>query len=212
MMPPMLKDEAADCLRRWGLELPDSGWELLDKYVKDVLEYNRRVNITAARDAAELMRRHVLDGMAAVAPLRTRLGECPRLLDVGAGAGFIGFGLKIAWPAADVTLMESSYRKYCFLNLASARLALPGLTVLQERAGPGTAGGYDGVLARALAPLAEARRILLPLVRPGGKAVVYQSDPPAEPGADWDETLAYRLPGESKDRHLVIFRRGNESA
>ncbi|MFH1725337.1 MAG: 16S rRNA (guanine(527)-N(7))-methyltransferase RsmG [Elusimicrobiota bacterium] len=234
MIPGSLRAEAAERLARWGAALDPGGWELLDRYLQDVMEYNRKVNLTAARSREELLRRHALDALAALAPLRERFaGKAPSLLDVGAGAGFIGVCLKAAWPEAAVTLLESAYRKVCFLNWTSARLGLKGLRVLHGRADGsgiqllGASGGkgvfesdrgFDAVLARALAPLPEAVRLSLPLARPGGCGVIYRSARP-DPGDEAlraalrgargviEETAAYRLPGEDRDRHLVILLR-----
>lgn len=215
-----LQIEARETLAAWRISFPEPHWTLLDKYITDVLEYNKKVNITAAQDAATILRRHILDGMAAVGPLRQQLSniETPRLLDVGSGAGFIGFGIKLAWPDADVTLMETLYRKYCFLNLACAHIGLKGLRVLQERASNKTEGGYDAVVARALAPLNDAVRLLLPLTRIEGKTLIYQSDAVdpqdidlqealREAQGEYQESIPYRLPGEARDRHFAIFRR-----
>lgn len=204
-----LRREAEASLSDWGIFLPEASWVLLDKYVRDVLEYNRKVNITAAKDAAALLRRHVLDGFAPVRELKRLLKEtpAPRLLDVGAGAGFTGFAVKLAWPEAEVSLMESSYRKFCFLNLAGARLGLKGLRILNERAGPSTEGGYDAVLARAVAPMPQALALALPLAHPGGYAAVYQSKRPEASAAGLACDFQYRLPGEDASRWLAFFRR-----
>ena len=218
MIGKAARKEADEHIRAWGTELGDDAWRLLDKYVADVLQYNRRTNITAAKDADTILRRHVVDGLAPAAAMKARINAPhPRLLDVGAGAGFTGFGMKIAWPEADVTLMESSYRKFCFLNLASANLGLRGLHVVQERAGQNTPGGYDAVLARAVAPLPDAAALTLGLTRPGGFAVVYQSEEPQlnevlsesldNAGGTLSDRVPYRLPGETSDRFLAIFRR-----
>ncbi|MBI3564248.1 MAG: class I SAM-dependent methyltransferase [Elusimicrobia bacterium] len=74
--------------------------------------------------------------------------------------------LKIAWPAAEVTLMEAVERKYKFLNAAAAQLGMPGLRPLWRRAGEGKPRsayetGFDAVVERALAPLPEAVALAL---------------------------------------------------
>ncbi|MFA5139992.1 MAG: 16S rRNA (guanine(527)-N(7))-methyltransferase RsmG [Elusimicrobiota bacterium] len=195
----------SDALKDWGIGLDASRWRLLEGYARDVLEHNRKTNLTAAKDRETVLLRHILDGCAAVLALRGRLGAGARVADLGAGAGFIGIGLKLAWPELDVTLLDSNYKKTCFLNLACARLGLPGLHALQASAGEWRGGAFDAVVSRAVAPLDEAAGLTLPLVRPGGWAVLYQSQEACGPAVE--QTVRYRLPGEDKDRCLIILRR-----
>ncbi len=223
MISPELRSEAEERLRDWGLTpqgaVCNVNWNLVETYLNDVVEYNKKVNITAAKGAAELMRRHLLDAWAAVGPLRSRVQQAgPQIADVGAGAGFIGIGIKILWPEAAVSLVESVYKKFTFLNWTGLHLKLKGLTPVHLRAEKLPPGGFDAVTARALAPLPAAVRTCLPLTRPGGWSMIYQSGRPdaAEPklaealnaaGGTLEESVPYRLPGESKDRYLAFFRR-----
>lgn len=223
MISPELRSEAEERLRDWGLTprgAVDNGkWKLVETYVADVLEYNKKINITAAKSTAEIMRRHMLDAWAAVGPLKARVQEsAPQIADVGSGAGFIGIGIKILWPEAAVSLVESIYKKFCFLNWTGLHLKLQGLKPVHLRAERMESGGFDAVTARALAPLPAAVRTCLPLTRPGGWSMIYQSGKPdaAEPqlasalkaaGGTLEEPVPYRLPGESKDRYLAFFRR-----
>ncbi|HAH07252.1 MAG TPA: 16S rRNA (guanine(527)-N(7))-methyltransferase RsmG [Elusimicrobia bacterium] len=188
---------AEAALETWGVRLEERQWTLLDNYLRDVLEYNRKVNLTAARDEGEVVRRHFLDALAGLAPLKEKLDPAPRLADIGAGGGFVGICLKIAWPEADVTLIESAGRKFKFLSWACARLGVVGLHVLQERAG--TQRGFDAVLARAVAPLPELAKLALPM---GRWLAAWQSE---LPGGKVAESRAYRLPGEEKDRYIVFL-------
>ncbi|MFC1679674.1 hypothetical protein ACFL2T_05640, partial [Elusimicrobiota bacterium] len=77
---------------------------------------------------------------------------------------------------------------------------------------------FDAILARALAPLPEALGLTLPLARPEGVGMIYQSARPEleddelaaairRAGARLERTQAYRLPGEGRERHLLVFRR-----
>lgn len=196
-MKPGNRRLAEETLAGWGMRLEEPQWALLDNYLGDVLEYNRKVNLTAARDEDEVVRRHFLDALAGLPALKERLGPAPRLADIGAGGGFLGICLKVAWPEADVTLIESAGRKFKFLSWAAARLGVPGLHVLQERAGPQR--GFDAVLARAVAPLPELARLARPM---GRWLAAWQSGLPAGGAV---ESRAYRLPGEEKDRYIVFL-------
>ncbi len=213
----MAQDLLAAACSGWGVELTPERRALIDGYLAHLLEYNRRTNLTAETDPEALRLRHVADGLAAAAILRKELPpgpRPPRILDLGSGGGFIGIAIKIAWPEAEVTLMESLERKYRFLNAAAARTGLKGLRVVLRRAGGGPAPerdrGFDAVTARALAPLPEALALGLPLTAAGGVMAVFQSEEPsaetlAALPARLLKSVAYRLPLETKQRHLCLF-------
>jgi len=216
MISPELRREMEGWLEGMGLELKERQWEQIGAYLRDVEEHNLKVNLTA--DSGDLLLlRHIADALAALPALRELFAPAPRLLDLGAGAGFIGMGLKIAWPGADVTLLESSYRKFRFLNYAAARLGVTGLHVIWRTKVPGT---FEAVLARAVAPIYEVVALAAGLTRPGsGRLLCYQSPGPdaAEPRlaqalrrscAALERTLRYRLPRETQDRHLAILKYG----
>jgi 16S rRNA (guanine527-N7)-methyltransferase len=232
-MKPENRRLAEETLGGWGLRLEPPQWALLDNYLSDVLEYNRKVNLTAAHDEGTVVRRHFLDALAALPLLKERLGgsAVPKLTDIGSGGGFVGICLKVAWPEADMTLIESAGRKFKFLSWACARLGVSGLHVLQERVVPaaglsaaGTARaehgqragpqrGFDAVLARAVAPLPELVGFALPM---GRCLLAWQSAVPdaSEPGLAGalrkaggriGDCRAYRLPEEERDRQIVLL-------
>ena len=79
---------------------------LSDAQVQGLLDYQNLIgkwtkvyNLTAVRDPAEMLTHHLLDSLAAVAPLQKYLQgrglSPPSLLDVGSGAGLPGVVLAI---------------------------------------------------------------------------------------------------------------------
>lgn len=219
----------AEAGREWGAPLDELALSRVKKYLDEVVAKNATTNLTADDGWDDLVLKHAADGVYAAAALRKVLrargaADKPRILDLGAGGGFIGICLKIAWPEAEVTLMEAVERKYKFLNSAATTLRMPGLRPLLRRAGAGSPGssyttGFDAVVERALAPLPEAVRLAFPLLGPRGVFAAFQSDEPdaAEPElaralaaarARVLESHAYRRPGEARERRLVIFERG----
>ncbi len=213
--------ELEPSLERWGVALDEAQRDALTRYLSFIQQTNQTTNVTAEDDDASLLLRHAADGLAAVPLLRKlwapTVPRPPRVLDLGAGGGFIGFAIKIAWPEADVSLMESLQRKYDVLNRAAVAVGLKGLRPLRARAETAApARGWDVVVERALAPLPEAIALALPLVGSGGRFVAYQSEPPdaREPAlgkalvrarAKLLESWPYRLPRETRERHLAVF-------
>lgn len=221
----------AEAARAWGAPLDARAVDRIQSYLRQVQERNRQTNLTADEAWEDLVLKHAADGVFAAAALRhallsRRAGAKPRVLDLGSGGGFIGICLKIAWPQAEVTLMEAVDRKFRFLNAEAARLGMPGLRALRRRAGDGAPltsyeSGFDAVVERALAPLDEAVALAAPMLKPGGLFAAFQSEEPeltggalaralSEAGARVLESRAYRRPGESKDRRLVIFAKGED--
>lgn len=191
-------------------------------YIDLLWERNARVNLTAETDVEALYLRHLADGFPAAAYLKTLLRvPSARVADLGSGGGFVGFGLKLAWPEAEVTLIEALQRKYDFLNVAVLRSGLKGLRVVKARAGKDVGGPrYDAVVERALAPLHLALHMASGLLAEGGLFVAFQSEPPEleshdlklamdRSGLRFLDIMTYRLPREDRDRRLVAFRKGD---
>ncbi|MDD5658328.1 MAG: class I SAM-dependent methyltransferase [Elusimicrobia bacterium] len=206
--------------RSQGLELAPEQLAQIDRFVDELHRASRALNLTSDTDPDRILLRHVADGLAAAAALiKETANPSPSVLDLGAGGGAVGMAVKIAWPAARVTLMEPRQRRFRFLNAMAARSGLAGLSVSLRRAERGASGAaFDAVAARALAPLAETAELALPLTAAGGVFLAFQSRTPdaAEPrlaralarqGARLVKCILYRLPREGQDRCLALFRK-----
>ena len=75
----------------------------IQEYIRLLLVWNEKVNLTAIRDPLEILYRHFCESMFATKVVD--LGQC-RLADIGTGAGFPGLALKILLPAAQVVLVD----------------------------------------------------------------------------------------------------------
>jgi 16S rRNA (guanine527-N7)-methyltransferase len=124
--------------------------------------------LTSVRDLAEARRVHLDDSLAALESVRGFEGP---IVDVGSGGGAPGIPLAAALPQREVTLLESSRRKCAFLERWAGEL--PNLRVVCGRAEEQPVDTFGVALAKALAPPPVAAEWCLPLVAPGGAAVLF---------------------------------------
>ncbi len=124
------------------------------------------------------------------------------IVDVGSGGGVPGIPLAFALPDRDVTLLEANGRKCDFLR----RWAPSNATAVQGRAEEQETDRFGVAVAKALAPPAVAAEWCLPLVRPGGAAILWVG-----PTADAERVarVAEQVGGElaEKAAGLLLLRK-----
>jgi 16S rRNA (guanine527-N7)-methyltransferase len=175
---------------------------LLDKW-------NRAFNLTAVRDPAEMVARHILDSLSA-RPFLSGVS----VLDVGTGAGFPGLPLALVEPHRHFTLLDSGGKKIRFVRHVLGELALDNVIVEQQRVEAfEPADLYDVVISRAFSSLSIFVRRCGGLVATGGCLLAMKGQYPDSelagvPGA-WEVTDVARLevPGLTGERHMVVMRR-----
>src|SRR5229473_4857888 len=102
----------------------------IQQYIKILLMWNEKVNLTAIRDPLEILYRHFCESMYAAEAIPLKNG---RLADAGSGGGFPGLPLKIIRPDLQVFLVESNIKKVTFLAEVIRELGLKGAQVLARR-------------------------------------------------------------------------------
>jgi 16S rRNA (guanine527-N7)-methyltransferase len=106
--------------RALGIGLSASTLERLERYADRLLAWNRKVNLTAITDPAELAEKHLVDSLA----LLPEVAGAATLLDVGSGAGLPGIPLAIALPSLEVTCCDTVAKKVAFVKAVSAELGI----------------------------------------------------------------------------------------
>ncbi len=168
-----------------GIPLSDEQVAQFRRYYELLVDWNRRMNLTAITEYRAVQTKHFLDSLAGLPVIAQELGEpLPpqrplQAIDVGTGAGFPGIPLKIVWPSLRLTLLDGTAKKVRFLETLVQELGLRRVRVVQGRAeevGRTEAfrGQFDLVVARAVARLNTLAEYLLPLARTGGYVVAYK--------------------------------------
>jgi 16S rRNA (guanine527-N7)-methyltransferase len=141
-----------------GLDVSAQQQDLLLAYLDLIGKWTKVYNLTAVRDANEMLTHHLLDSLAVVAPLRRELARMTptpfSLLDVGSGAGLPGVVIAITCPDVSVTCVDTVAKKAAFIQQVSATLRLPNLKGLHARVESLTQS-YDVVCSRAFASLPD---------------------------------------------------------
>lgn len=193
----------------------------LETLETELLDWNRKFNLTALRDSEAIRTKHFLDSFACA--LAWGAQNPKRLVDVGTGAGFPGLPLKILYPAMRVTLVESVGKKAMFCEHMVGMLNLEQVEVIKGRAedvgcAPGHREQYDWAVARAVADLHVLCEYLLPLVRVGGTALALKGESgPAEAqsaekamhvlGGRLKQIIRLDLPGVAEERYLILVEK-----
>jgi 16S rRNA (guanine527-N7)-methyltransferase len=139
--------------------------ERLDRWLDALLA---TPGLTSIRDPGDARRVHVDESLAALDAVQRFEGP---IVDVGSGGGAPGIPLASALADRDVTLLEANGRKCAFLREAAREFS--NVTVVQGRAEEQETDRFGVAVAKALAPPPVAAEWCLPLVAPGGAAVLY---------------------------------------
>ena len=168
-----------------GLNLTSDQLARFARYTELLQAGNQRANLTAITDAEGVQIRHYLDSLTAVLAI-PQWRDGARVVDIGAGAGFPGIPLKIAFPGIRLTLAESTGKKTTFLQGLVEELALDDVDVQNVRAedlgrAEGYRGQFDVALARGVASLPTLVEYALPLCKGHGRLLAWKgSDGPVE--------------------------------
>jgi 16S rRNA (guanine527-N7)-methyltransferase len=149
--------------------------------------------LTSIRDPVTARRVHLEESLRALPHVRRYPGP---IVDVGSGGGAPGLPVAAMLPEREVTLLETSARKCAFLERWAREF--PNVRVVRGRAEEQPLEDFGVALAKALAPPVVATEWCLPLVRPGGAAVLFVG-----PSADALAVAraAARLGGAAPEEH-----------
>jgi 16S rRNA (guanine527-N7)-methyltransferase len=184
--------------RALGIALDGPALEKLERYADRLLAWNRKVNLTAITDPAELAEKHLVDSLSLVPEVR----GAATLLDVGSGAGLPGIPLAIALPALDVTCCDTVAKKVAFVKAVAAELGLRVRGVAARAGGEPAREGLplaEVVVSRAFADPARWLPLAARYLAPGGRVL-------ATLGRDADEE-ALRDAGAQGGLLLLALRR-----
>src|SRR5437667_8775980 len=105
---------------RFGIELNRQQLDSYGEYLRPLLDWNQRFNLTAIEAPEAVIDKHFVDSLSCALVLDLR--SVRRLVDVGTGAGFPGLVLKIAFPHLELLLLDSLDKRLRSLGRVAAAL------------------------------------------------------------------------------------------
>lgn len=203
-------------LHELQLSLSEAQIQQLLDYQALIGKWTQVYNLTAVRDPMEMMTHHLLDSLAAIAPLQRHLAQAglaqSRLLDVGSGAGLPGVVIAICCPSVAVTCVDTVAKKAAFIKQAALALKLPNLTGLHARVESITEP-FDVICSRAFASLVDFTQWSAGALAPQGVWMALKGKHPAEelaalpPGVEVFHTETLQVPGLAAERCILWLRR-----
>lgn len=161
--------------RALGIDLSRRQLEQFEAYYGEIVEWNRKMNLTRITGYEEVQIKQFLDSLTVIPQMETSESDI-RIIDVGSGAGMPGIPIKIVRPDVKVTLLEATAKKAQFLQYVIDKLGLKDIEVMTGRAEEIAhqhqhRERYDIVLSRAVAALPVAVELALPFSIQGGRFI-----------------------------------------
>lgn len=186
--------------------------ERLGRLLDRVIQWNKRLDLTAAKDERQLFDLYLPDALVLAAAAhdlrdRTATAQRPLWLDIGSGGGAPGLVLQILEPALELWLVEPRAKRVAFLRSAAGSLELPSLRIDAQRAEALPDACCDVALSRAtFSPeewLAQGAR----LARRGVWVLLARAAEPALAGWQPSRRIDYRWPFSDAERRAVLYER-----
>lgn len=141
-------------------------------YMKELLEWNEKINLTSIKDEKEFIVKHFIDSLTVAELFKGK----KRIIDIGTGAGFPGIPLKLYNNELNVTLVDSVNKKVMVLKDIINKLNLDNIEAIHTRAEDlaqenNYREGFDIATSRAVSNLTTLVEYLLPFVKVGGCVV-----------------------------------------
>jgi 16S rRNA (guanine527-N7)-methyltransferase len=178
--------------KAFGIRLNERQMEAFDLYLRELLKWNQKINLTAIRSEKGIVLKHFVDSLSAF----PYLSKTASLLDIGSGAGFPGIPLRIVQPSLEITLIDSVRKKVDFQRHIIRMLGLKGMEAIHGRIQDkeilqSMTGRFDTVISRAFSDLQTLLLLAFPFLKKGG--------------------ILLAMKGELEKEEIRLFPKGEES-
>jgi 16S rRNA (guanine527-N7)-methyltransferase len=204
--------------KTFGIHLDERAVEAFDLYLKELLKWNQKINLTAIQSEKGIVLKHFLDSFSAY----PYLPKHSSILDIGSGAGFPGIPLKIIQPTLEMTLIDSVRKKVDFQRHIIRMLGLKEMETIHGRVQDkeicqGWGGRFDVILSRAFSDFQTLLTLSFPFLREGGMVIAMKGEVERTEIQHFTETEGSRyhlqgtvpltLPFSTFKRTILLFKK-----
>lgn len=160
-----------------NMDITDQQLGKFDKYISLLIQWNKKMNLTAITEPEEIIVDHFLDSISILNEIN--IEDRHSIIDVGTGAGFPGIPIKIMKPHVKLVLLDSLKKRTEFLKVVAEELGLSNIEIIHSRAEDLAREekyreNFDFVVSRAVASLNILAEYSIPFVKVGGYFVSYK--------------------------------------
>ena len=192
-----------------------------EKYMKLILEWNEKVNLTAITDEDDFIKKHFIDSILCVG--FDEIKNADTVIDVGTGAGFPGVPLALVFPDKQFLLIDSLGKRIKILYEILETLEISNVTLIHTRAEDLAhkkeyREKFDICFSRAVANLATLAEYCLPFVNIGGAFISYKGPDAGEElkeagnaikllGGEAEDIRKVNIEGFDLDHNIIIVKK-----
>lgn len=200
------------------IEITKSQVEKFYIYMIQLLEWNKKINLTAIEDQDEIILKHFIDSLT----IEKYIKNAKNIIDIGTGAGFPGIPIAIMNNNINITLLDSLNKRIKFLDNIIQKLELNNVIAIHGRAEDIAKleeyrEKFDIVTSRAVAPFNILLEYMLPFNKVNGKSISMKgsnieeiensSKALNELGGKIESIEKINLPNTEVQRNIIIIKK-----
>ena len=212
-----------ESFEKLNIPFDNSVIEMFEQYMDGILEWNKKINLTAITDREEFISNHFVDSVLSY-NFREYI-DADSIIDIGTGAGFPGIPLAIVSPDKKFVLADSLNKRLKVINELASKIGIDNIETVHGRAEELARNkkyreAFDLCISRAVANLAVLCEYCLPFIKVGGHLLAYKG-PDAEEEVKMAEKAIKILGGklieivsvdlDGYDHNIVVIEKINKT-
>jgi len=218
----VFKKKMNELLSEINIEINENKIDMFYLYMQELLEWNKKINLTAIEDENEIILKHFIDSLT----VQKYIKNAQNIIDIGTGAGFPGIPLAIVNEKSNIVLLDSLNKRINFLNNVIQKLELSNVKAIHGRAEDLAQivqyrEKYDIVISRAVAPFNVLLEYMLPFNKVNSYTIAMKGSNIEEVdisnnalkklGGKIEKIEKINLPNTDIKRNIIIVRKIEET-